>query len=805
MELLYWILEYGKVLVAYGILMFVWPMVLFWGYLKDKSRSVRFAFCVTVPAVLINTVVLGLGLLHILYGWLVALLFYGSFVVVFLRRARLSGQEKKALGRLVFGTYGIRLFCSDVRTRVHSWRAAKTHTFRERMRGHWVEFFTLGVVVLFGMAYFTYGAFQDHSYGFGDMYTHHSWIYGLQEGKPFSAGIYPEAMHCIIYTMRVVFGIRVYSILLFLAGIHIAVILVAAYLLLKELFAWRGTPILVLTAFLTVDVLCIDEIFSMSRLQWTLPQEFGFHTQFLCALFLLRCLQADFTDRPKGIRAKLRWFFTNENLLLFTMALAASFAIHFYVTMMAFFICIVIALCRLPQFFRKNRLLPLVFGVFTGLFLAAAPMALALAEGIPFQGSIGWAVNIINGTDTKEGRTNQAQQMQQETQTQREETQQAEEPGTAGGTQIESTGSGTVAGPQTVPQETAMQKAQQKMQSLLEKARMVYAYGYETLYRETRARQILLFSAAGIGLFVLYRIVAGVCALAVRKKGKNLAFVHDTDGYPVLVLVSMLFMLIYAAPFLGLPELIAGSRLCSTEQLLILAVVCIPVDFAALLLSHTPLRVALTALVPAGVLGIYCGTQQLGIFHGYLYNELTRYNAAVEMTNRILKEYEKDTYTVVSTTDELYQMIESGWHEEVLEFTKRITGRNFTIPTEYIFVYVEKKPIQYAQSHFQTGPGWLAEAKYTQYYQTYVSEGKTINASEVSRKAANQLLPEVANTVAYYSNLDNRTILESRLAMWYENFSEKYPQDTRVLYEDDAFACYVIHQNTYRLYLLEES
>ncbi len=278
MDTLYWATEYVKVFLAYFAIMFVWPSVVFHNYLKDKSRTVRFAFCVTVPVVLINTVVLGLGLLHILHGWLVALLFYGSLLWGIGCRIKFSQAQKKAIVRLLKGTYGIRLFFSDIHRYLKNWCGEKRKQHRKSMRGHWIEYITLAAVVVFGMIYFTYGTFQDHSYGFGDMYTHHSWIYGLLQGKPFSAGIYPEAMHCLIYTIRVAFGIRIYSIMLFLAGIHVAVILVGAYLLLKELFAWRGTAILVLAAFLTVDLLCIDEIFSMSRLQWTLPQEFGFHT-----------------------------------------------------------------------------------------------------------------------------------------------------------------------------------------------------------------------------------------------------------------------------------------------------------------------------------------------------------------------------------------------------------------------------------------------------------------------------------------------------------------------------------------------
>lgn len=94
------------------------------------------------------------------------------------------------------------------------------------------------------------------------------------------------------------FGVKIYSSQLFLAGIHVAVFLVSAYLLLKELFAWDGTAVLALALFLTVDLLCIDEIFSMSRLQWTLPQEFGLYTQFLCALFLFAALRRSLATDP---------------------------------------------------------------------------------------------------------------------------------------------------------------------------------------------------------------------------------------------------------------------------------------------------------------------------------------------------------------------------------------------------------------------------------------------------------------------------------------------------------------------------
>lgn len=839
METLYWALEYGKVLIAYIAVMFIWPSVVFGGYLKGKSRSVRFCFCVTVQVVLVNTVVLGLGLLHLLHGWLVALLFYGSFFGVLLYRFRVTEELRQTVIRLVTGTYGIRLFMSDMRTRFRNWRRRRREAFLQSARGHIAEYVVLAVVVLFGMIYFTYGAFCDHSYGFGDMYRHHSWIYGLLEGTPFYEGIYPEAMHCFIYSLRVLFGVSIYSSQLFLAGVHVAVFLVAAYLFLKELFAWRGTAILVLAMFLTVDLVCIDEIFSMSRLQWTLPQEFGLYTEFLCALFLLRCLKADFTDIPKGIGRKLKYLFTNENLLLFMMSLAASLVIHFYATMMAFFLCLVVAGCRFVSCFRKKRLLPLMAAVTAGLFIAVAPMGLALAEGIGFQGSISWAVNIINGTDTNEGRTNQIKKQETtETPTPGEQgTTEVPAPGgqETGGTGAEAQGQvpapgettgmsdGAVTGQgditsQDGPEQPASPGFTERLREKLaqiggifrrvweiirEKSAGVYSYGYVTLYRSERAAWIVGFTALGLAFWLCYRLITALVALIFRGKLRNGRLLTFFDGYPLLVLMSAFFMLLYAAPFLGLPELIAGSRLCSTEQLLILAVIAIPADAVLATLAQTGARRAMPVLLILGVGGIYVAARQLGFYHGYLYNELTRYNSVVRVTNEIMDSFPEHSYTIVSPTDELYHVIEKGRHEELFQFMLRTTGENYTIPTEYVFLYVEKKPIRYAQSHFQTGPAWLAEEKYTQYYSTNYSEGGAISASEISETAAAEPLRTYSKLSQNYSNLESRTILESKAYLWFESFSALYPQETAIYYEDDDFVCYLIRQNVYRLFQLE--
>ena len=793
----YWVFEYGKVLIAYIALMYIWPMVVFRRYLAPKSRTYKFAFCTTVQVILINTVVLLLGLVHILNRWTMILFFYGGILVSLLWKRKFTGEGIQRVRQVLVGTRGVKLFLLQaISSMRHALRRGVKNLWRSS-KGKRLEYLLLGVVVLFGMIYFSYGAFVDHSYGFGDMYTHHAWIYGLLEGKIFSAGIYPEAMHCFIYAMHQLFGIRVYSCMLFVAGVHVSTLLIAIYCFLKEVLKSRYTSLLIIASFLVLDLMCIDEVFSMARLQWTLPQEFALYTQFLCALYLVRYLRTD--RNPRKESGKRKWVVWDENLFLFMMALAASFAIHFYVTIMAFFLCASFAVLLLHRIFRKGNFRSLVAAVFAGVFIAAAPMGLAYATGIPFQGSIDWALNVISGEDTKEGRTQQAEAILNTEQGEAvlpSATETKDSNTSLNGQSSDAHANGTEITQKTIPLTERLKRLAIKVWDVTEKkSEGLYSYGYATLYGEERADWILRFTAlaAGIG------VVCCLIALLIHRKIKIFF-----EGYLGLTLASIAFMILYAAPFLGLPELIAGARVCSTGQLLILAMMFVPVDLFLYLIGLTVIRVVLPMVSIVLTGAIYVGANYFDVYHGFLYNELTRYNSVVDVTNNIIKNFPQYSYTIVSPTDELYQVIEYGRHEEIYNFVKVIQSNAYSLPTEYIFLYVEKKPIQYAQSHFYTGPEWLAKEKYTQYYTMYFSEGNQLNQSTISDDYADRDFMFFLKESQNYSDLASRTILESKLNRWCKQFEHNFPNDINTYYEDDDFVCYVIRQNTSRLFNLEE-
>ncbi len=782
MENLYWMLEYGKVFFGWLFLMFLWPSVVFGAHLKEKTRTYRFSFCVTVQIVIVNTVVLVLGLLHILHQAVVVILFYGIFFYALWKRRRESrpaaggceDAEKSSRGALrkarIPGTgmagsvrYGIR----NLRLRLKEvlWEC------RKKIRPWLRQYGLLGGVLLFGMIYFSYGAFQVYSYGWGDLYVHHEWIYGLIQGEVFSGGVYPEAMHCFIYGMSMLLGIRVYSILLFLQGIHVTIFLVSVYLLLREIFHWRYSPVFVLMLFLTLDVVSAEHIYSMFRLQITLPLEFGLHLQFLCALYLVRYLKKESLFRRKGKTSKYYW---DENLFLFMMALTASIATHFYVVIMAFILCASFALFALKKIWDRRYLVPLTASVVCGCVIAITPMAGALLSGIPFNYSIDWAVDALEGEETR--RLQERVDADQETGDGTEE--------------IQAKAIGLV---------NWAEWKEKGVHFLKETLPELYRNGYPALYGESRTRWILGLTGIAILLCLAARL---------RPFGR---LNRICSGYPPLILFNILFMVIYAMPFAGYPELIGDSRFCSAGHMMVLAVTVMPVDAVFSLLQRFCSDLVLKRASGVVILGIYAGALLLGNYRGFLFYELTRYNSTVKVTDSIIDTFPKKSYTIVAPTDELYPVILDGWHEELKSFAEQCTDPEYTLPTEYIFLYVEKKPLLYAQSHFFQGPFWLGEEKYMDtYWKRYskkypysgASQSPEIKTAELTENTLQDTREESDNEWHSYTRLEERTRLEARVYDWCRRFSKLHPGVLDVYYEDEDFVCYYLRQDPGRLYHL---
>ena len=228
----------------------------------------------------------------------------------------------------------------------------------------------------------------------------------------------------------------------------------------------------------------------------------------------------------------------------------------------------------------------------------------------------------------------------------------------------------------------------------------------------------------------------------------------------------------------------------------------VPLDCLMLLLARTRREGLCRVLSAAALLAVWLLAQLGGFYHGYLFYYTTRYAAAVDTTRRLIDTLPRQSFTVISTSEELYQVVGHGYHEELLTLLRRETDESYTIPTPWLLLYVEKRPLRYVQHHFLTGPRWLAREKYAEMYPGYVSQAPDILRGEISAQDAAKPIKYGKKLSDTATDFEGRIILESRAWEWYETFSAMHPRSCQVLYEDENFVCFCIRQNPASLYSL---
>lgn len=152
-------------------------------------------------------------------------------------------------------------------------------------------------------------------------------------------------------------------------------------------------------------------------------------------------------------------------------------------------------------------------------------------------------------------------------------------------------------------------------------------------------------------------------------------------------------------------------------------------------------------------------------------------NAAITCLANIKRENENYKYTICSANDELRMMEDYARHEETITFLRSMEGDavngNLTIPTDRVYFFIEKIPLDYTVSYDGSG-------------------------QRISSEGAEKPLP-TAGDISVYEG-ENRWIVMSRMCYWAQAFMELYGKEMQVYYETDDFVCYVVEQNTYSLY-----
>ena len=738
-------------------------LLLFFRKVKRFPASVRFLIYFTIGNFYIINLVQVLELLHISYRITLSLFTFGPAAILLIKiyHIPVASYLKKVLGECrhyILREMGFKTFMR------HRWQEIKVF-LRVAGRNAWrlfkENFLDIPFLVLFALLVWKIcgpGILHNWGYGASDIPVHNYWINGLIENNIYVAGIYPMGMHCMLYYLSTMLDIPVYVTLRLFWLVQYSMIAVMILVFLKGHCKTRFLPYLGIMLF--VGAKYFNRI-SYSRYGAVLPQEFGMLYILPSIFFMMEFFQTRKEELEKGInriRCTSSW-----HLLGFAMSFSLTLTSHFYDTIIAGVICIGIAVGYGYWIWRKEYFFRILLSGILSILMAFLPMAAAFLTGKELQGSMYWAMNVIGLRDYTVlifrilciGVVAV----------------------TAGGIILIVRGmkSGKISlENKEVPNHSLIGKLIFQLSSLVPlaailligwKYRGTVLWGCEKNSFAVPNMNWVLYgigAALGVGVLLRYFVVpmrgAGILAMVVAEVILGLILVSGSLGWPMLmepyrasIYLAYLMPVVMIMTVDGAVNLLFLDRLWETRQ---------------------AVGLILTVVV------IFYSTK-LDWMRGSFGGGRLEMNEAILCTTNIMKDNEgqDNKWTIVSANDELRMIEEYGRHTETIEFLEDMEYWNrtkeVTIPTEKVYFYIEKIPLNYANGYGGEIP-------------------------VVSEEQAEQPLPQNSGLAPY--NGPRRSITMSRMYYWAQKFMELYPNELKVYYENDRFVCYYIEQNVYRLY-----
>lgn len=454
-------------------------------------------------------------------------------------------------------------------------------------------------------------------------------------------------------------------------------------------------------------------------------------------------------------------------LTLFALCFSMTLAVHFYDTMVAGIFCAGIAAGYCNRLFRKGYFRQVVVAGLLSISIAVLPMAAAFASGKPLQGSLGWGMEVIFGSKDNSDTAQDTEDISAESSLPGDAPVENSHPdGSTQGNNYNSAGSkGEAAGDRQgfisafTGKLVSLYKKILKVPGILMDNFKDYVIPGESIPRNIVFACIWALIPAGLFLFVI--------------KEQEYAGKVMSAGLCTLLLVVVL-----NSKSLGIPALMDEGRSSIYVAFMVPVIIAFALDVVIWMLTGWIKNIrymqGVSLLVSVSIVVTMFATDST---RPPCTTKAYETNEAITCLTNIMEENKDGTYTVCSSNDELRMVEGYGYHYETISFLRKMEGSkyldNLTIPTDKVYFFIEKKPIDYDMP--------------------YEDSGQYISAAGA------------ANPLVYSSGLDiykgrNRWVVMSRMYFWAKAFRKMYGKEMKVYYETDNFVCYVVEQNAYRLY-----
>ena len=771
------ILQIAQALSAYTLVTLILPGIMLHKYLAEYKMSERLIGYFLAGNFYIIYLVFLLQFLHISHPITLQIgTIFPAFFIIWKKRKSLHIVSKVS----DFFQMTIHILRKEIGVKTLISKGWKKFN-RKHSRGikQWIKRYfpdiLLTTAIIAGVFY-VYGINTATVYGYkaSDIPVHNLWVNEMDNNNIFANGVYPHGFHCIIYYLHAAFGIQTYILFRVFSIVQTLFIHLMLLLSLQVICRVRFSPYIGTAAYLMLNIYNDN---AMARYSSTLPQEYGMLFIFPAGVLAIRFFQeyAAFRLESSEIQKKQRKQNVLDYLIGFAVSFSLTLTVHFYNTMPTGVLCLGIAIGFSFRFCRWRYFWRIILTGLISILLAVLPMAIGVLTGHQLQGSLYWGLNVINGTannntDEQEAITiidkngNEIKVVGEvdpevlENIINGENT--IEDSESLDETQVELT--------KTQEEYNQESTKQSPITSLLSKGKIIL--NQIQVYCTNAGQTVTLIMVGAIVALILL----GVIAIVLRK--------NDYAGMILSVDFYMLFMCVMQAlTALGLPELMQPSRLCIFFCYSLGLVWALNVDaFIYLVFGWLKKNWVMNGI---SVIILAIGTivsVMLGLVRSPATTNALETNEAIICLTNIIHENKPFNWTIISANDEHQMIIDSGRHYEMITFLRQLMdlkkNSEIKLPTEYVYFFIEKQPINYANS----------------------ADG--IELKPVSEDGANTPINAEKGISAYTAEARWGTM--SHMYYWAQAFKKLYPNEMEIYYETDDFVCYRLHQNVESLYNL---
>lgn len=415
----------------------------------------------------------------------------------------------------------------------------------------------------------------------------------------------------------------------------------------------------------------------------------------------------------------------NIDLIFLGLSLSLSIGIHFYTGIIAIILIFSMLIVRLKQIIREKILIKILLtGLLSGM-IAIAPLAAGLAMGFEMEQSMNWAAEVIKGDIYESSEVEGGKEVDQEK-----------------------------------PKGQPLKLSKVKMDA------------------KRHINKHVVNNINTIYILLVIMLVSMILNIVFYKKDK------EKNSYKISFAINsfiLVFLMLFRA--LKLPTIMEAKRLAIYFAYFSPIFLGMPLEFLIEKLKDKKLS-RVIPLLSISIMGI---SVYLVISQNYLRPIPPIYYFQTTGTMRtniqIMEDYKDYTWTAVSPVNNISGILNYGFHYELSDFIKSQENWNknksLIIPTEYVFIYIEKRPIKKFGFRFEPDAPEITSRE------------------EIRKEDAYKEFSE--EKIANYTYEKERDILMAKAYYWAQEYKKYFPREMNIYYEDSELIVYRIRQNMYAL------